>query len=77
MKLAGIDLAWQGASNPSAIALGTLDGGKVVLENIIPAITGLSEMVDFIHGTDDLAGIAIDASLIINNRHGKRACEAD
>lgn len=77
MKLAGIDLAWQGVSNPSAIAVGRLDGSELILEDIIPAITGLSEIVDFIHATDDLAGIAIDASLIINNKHGKRACEAE
>ncbi len=77
MRLAGIDLAWQGESNPSAIAVGTLTGNKLVLEDIIPAITGLGQIFDFIHAMDDLAGIAIDASLIINNKYGKRACEAE
>ena len=77
LKLAGIDLAWQGESNPSAIAVGTLDGNKLELEEVIPAITGLSQIFDCLHGMDNLTGLAIDASLIINNKHGKRACELE
>lgn len=77
MKIAGIDLAWQGESNPSAIAVGTLVGNKLFLEEIISAITGLNQIFGFINNINVLTGIAIDASLIINNKNGKRACEVE
>ena len=45
MKLAGIDLAWQGDKNPSAIAIGTLGGSNLILEQLEPAILGMSNIL--------------------------------
>ena len=35
MKLAGIDLAWHGDKNPSAIAIGTLSGSNLIPQSEI------------------------------------------
>lgn len=77
MKLAGIDLAWHGESNPTAIAVGELTGSELVLDNIEPAILGLNAIFEYIIGFEDLSGIAIDAPLIIRNKQGQRVCETE
>jgi len=77
MRLAGIDLAWNGESNPSAIAIGTLAQNRLTLEYIEPAATGLNSILDIISGYNNIEGIAIDASLIINNKTGFRECETE
>jgi len=72
MKLAGIDLAWQGEKNSSAIALGNLDGRVLSLTQIFPTCYGIDEIIDKVNS---VSGIAIDAPLIIKNRSGQRDCE--
>ena len=46
MKLAGIDLAWQGEKNSSAIALGNLDGRVLSLTQIFPRCYGIDEILN-------------------------------
>lgn len=75
MKLAGIDLAWHGEKNPSAIAVGILNDNKLSLEALEPAIFCLSGVFEFISNQKDLSGIAIDAPLIIENQISQRECE--
>lgn len=75
MKLAGVDLAWQGEYNPSAIAIGSIKHNQLILESLEPAVYGLSRIVDQLTEQVDLQGIAIDAPLIINNETGQRGCE--
>lgn len=75
MKLAGIDLAWRGEKNPSAIAVGSLNGSQLSLEQLEPAIFSLSSVSEFISSVAELSGIAIDAPLIIENKAGQRDCE--
>ena len=75
MKLAGIDLAWQGKHNPSAIAIGCIQNNQLVLESLEPAVYELSRIVEQLTKHGDLQGIAIDAPLIIKNELGQRECE--
>ncbi|MEZ9668510.1 DUF429 domain-containing protein [Vibrio breoganii] len=75
MKLAGIDLAWQGEKNPSAIAIGTLHGTHLTLDELEPVVYGMSAVLDIINSQQELNGIAIDAPLIIENQTGQRECE--
>jgi len=72
MRLAGIDLAWQGEKNPSAIAIGDLNSRILSLTQIFPACYGIDEIIDKV---DSISGIAIDAPLIIKNCSGQRDCE--
>lgn len=48
MKLAGIDLAWHSDKNPSAIAIGALSGRNLILDQLEPAIFGMSNILDVI-----------------------------
>lgn len=75
MKLAGIDLAWKGETNPSAIAIGSLNQNDLILEEINPAILGLDSIIDFLKSQNDLQGIIVDASLKIPNKTGFRTSE--
>ncbi|MGF1713167.1 DUF429 domain-containing protein [Vibrio kagoshimensis] len=75
MKLAGIDLAWHGEKNPSAIAIGSLNGKSLKLERLEPAIFGMSEITSLIESETEIFGIAIDAPLVIENQTGQRDCE--
>lgn len=75
MKLAGIDLAWHGDKNPSAIAIGTLSGSNLILERLEPAILGVSNILELVVNQKDISGIAIDAPLVIENQTGQRECE--
>jgi predicted RNase H-like nuclease len=77
MEIAGIDLAWNGASNPSAVATGSIIDNKLIIREIVPAILGMNQIVNFLFSNDGLHGIAVDASLIINNKTGRRPCEAE
>ena len=38
MKLAGVDLAWQGEYNPSAIAIGSIKHNQLILESLEPSV---------------------------------------
>ena len=75
ITLAGIDLAWQGDKNPSAIAIGSLEGKCLTLKELEPAVYGMSNVLASLNQYPNLTGIAIDAPLIINNPRGQRACE--
>jgi len=77
MNLVGIDLAWNGDKNPSAIAVGTLHKNQLTLQQLEPNLIGLSTLVDYIKSISDLQGLAIDASLLVNNQSGYRACELE
>ncbi len=77
MRLIGIDLAWQTHKNPSAVAIGKLEKERLVVETIKPAVTGVNNLLSIIQSQEDVTGIAIDASLIINNLVGQRPCEND
>lgn len=76
MRFLGVDLAWAGERNPSAIAVGELKGNQLFLEAIEPAIIGLSAITNYVLKVSKLKGIAIDAPLIINNLSGQRQCES-
>lgn len=76
MRFLGVDLAWAGEKNPSAVAVGKLKGNQLFLEAIEPAIIGLSAITNYVLRTPNLKGIAIDAPLIINNLSGQRQCES-
>ena len=75
MVLAGIDLAWQSKKNPSAIAIGNIKNKILTVNKIATAVYGVESVLGIINQIDRLVGIAIDASLIINNNHGMRECE--
>ncbi|WP_295891767.1 DUF429 domain-containing protein [uncultured Vibrio sp.] len=75
MKLAGIDLAWHGDKNPSAIAIGVLDGDKLTLDQLEPATLGMSNILELVANQKEIVGIAIDAPLVIENQTGQRECE--
>ncbi|WP_430815155.1 DUF429 domain-containing protein [Carboxylicivirga sp. RSCT41] len=76
-RLAGIDLAWKGDLNPSSIAIGRLIGHELVLEEIHSGVIGLDSCMQVLDTVKELRGIAIDASLIINNSEGYRSCELE
>lgn len=75
MILAGIDLAWKGEKNSSAIAVGTLEGKQLFIRAIEPSIYGLTSILNMLSKLDGLSGVAIDAPLIIENASGQRDCE--
>jgi len=77
MRYAGIDLAWKGETNPSAIAVGSLLHNTLVLEEVAPSIIGLNPIIEFLRGQKDLQGIAVDASLFIPNETGFRKSEIE
>ena len=75
MRLAGIDLAWQGAKNPSAVAIASLDVNTMTVEALAPSLGGPSGVADYLASYSDIRGLAIDAPLIINSTSGQRPCE--
>lgn len=75
MNLAGIDLAWQGERNPSAIAFGSIKHNRLILESLEPTVYGLARIIEQLTKQECLQGIAIDAPLIIKNDTGQRLCE--
>jgi len=75
--LAGVDLAWRSANNPSAIAFGSLDSTGLNVISVCPAVFGIDAVLQVFHEIDDLSGVAVDAPLIINNSSGQRICEKE
>lgn len=75
----GIDLAWRAERNPSAIAVARLDGRSIEITEVHKGVVGLSNIIAIIDQVSDLGGkvvgVAVDASLIINNVSGQRECE--
>ena len=76
-RLAGIDLAWHSDNNPSALAFGELSDGVLEVTDVIPAVYSIEKIVGQLNSTDQLQGVAIDASLIIPNESGQRRCEKE
>jgi predicted RNase H-like nuclease len=77
IKLAGVDLAWNSAKNPSAIAIGSLGSDGLTVLSVYPAVLGIDEVFQILSEAADLSGIAVDAPLIINNSDGQRLCERE
>ena len=73
--LAGVDLAWNSESNPTAVAIGRLVERRLELVEVVEDLTGEDEVAGTLLMWPDLHGIAIDAPLIINNPLGQRLCE--
>jgi predicted RNase H-like nuclease len=76
-RLAGIDLAWKGETNPSSIAIGSIANNELLLEDIYSEIIGMDACMHVLEKDKTIKGIAIDASLIINNMNGFRNCELE
>lgn len=74
MRLAGIDLAWKSNRNTTAVAIGDLEGNKLRVRRIEKKLS-VEELEALIREEDSLAGVAIDAPLIITNKHGQRPCD--
>lgn len=75
MRLAGIDLAWQGGINTSAVAVGRLDADILYVEQVYPDRHGNDDIVAALSKPAPVTGVAIDAPTIINNASGQRPCE--
>ncbi len=75
LNLAGIDVAWKMGNNPSAIAIGQLQGGVLTVTEICPSVRGREAVLAAVGAEKQLAGIAVDGPLIINNATGKRPGE--
>lgn len=76
-QLAGVDLAWQTEQNPTAVVTGSLDGRVLQLESVYEELRSAHDVFSLLKNTPALRGVAVDASLIINNLHGRRRCEAE
>ena len=73
----GIDLAWQSDRNGSGIAIGTLSGKQLRVEQVHVGVMDLDNVLQIIRSVTDLQGLAIDAPLIIKNQTGARPCEKE
>lgn len=73
--IAGVDLAWMGTRNPTAIAVGEVQSGVVELSSVFEGLYGTQAVIDALDGIVDLHGVAIDGPLIIRNQTGQRECE--
>lgn len=72
----GVDLAWKTDGNHSGIAVLSGDEQSVQLISLSNGITSRAGVVQFIvdHSAADSV-VAVDASLVVNNPTGQRACE--
>ncbi|MEJ1297801.1 MAG: DUF429 domain-containing protein [Candidatus Sedimenticola sp. (ex Thyasira tokunagai)] len=77
MKLAGVDLAWLCNKNPTAIAIGDLAAGVLTVSSVEVSVLPVEQIRDKLLSVAGLAGIAVDASLIIPNQMGQRGCEKE
>jgi predicted RNase H-like nuclease len=73
----GIDMAWRIDGNHSGIAVMTGDEQQVRLDAVSADITSMTGVVEYVtsHAGGD-AVVSIDASLVVRNETGQRACEA-
>jgi predicted RNase H-like nuclease len=71
----GVDLAWRGGNRRSGVAV--LNGNRRKAEvKDIAILGGFEEIIKYIDcHSEETAFVAIDAPLIIKNRHGQRRCE--
>jgi predicted RNase H-like nuclease len=75
--IAGVDLAWMGSRNPTAIATGRVEGRAVEITSIVEGLYGTQSVINALDDILDLHGIAIDGPLIIKNQTGQRVCERE
>ena len=75
----GVDLAWQSEKNSSAVAISKLENNALEIVQVEKRVVGLDNIValvdQWVESDCKIAGVAIDASLIINNVTGQRECE--
>ena len=75
----GVDLAWQSEKNSSAVAISKLENNALEIVQVEKRVVGLDNIValvdQWVESDCKIAGVAIDASLIINNLTGQRECE--
>ena len=76
-SLVGIDLAWRGGKNTSAVSIAKLEDNELHVVKVIPSIAKWSDVLMLLSELDDVRGIAIDAPLIIKNTSGQRYCERE
>lgn len=75
VELAGVDLAWMSERNATAMAFGHLEGRRLTVTAVLTGLTGLAAVSRELLDRPGLAGVAIDAPLIITNVSGQRDCE--
>ena len=73
--IAGVDLAWQGHRNPTAIAVGRIANGAVAVTGVVENLHGFDAVASALDSVDGLHGVAVDGPLIIRNPSGQRPCE--
>lgn len=76
-SIAGIDLAWMGAHNPTALAWGHVHGSQLTLEGVAQNLFGPADILTALKAIPNLHGVTIDGPTIINNHRGQRACERE
>ena len=76
-RLAGIDLAWKPEKNLSGVAIGRLEGRVLHVESASAELLRPEHLVRRLERVDGLAGVAIDAPLILRNLIGRRGCESE
>ena len=73
--IAGVDLAWQGNRNPTAIAVGHVADGAIAVTGVFENLHGFDAVASALDSIDSLHGVAVDGPLIIRNQSGQRPCE--
>lgn len=73
--IAGVDLAWMGRKNPTAIAVGCYESAAVSLITVIENLVGTPSVILALDSVEELHGVAIDGPLVITNATGQRRCE--
>lgn len=74
----GVDLAWQGERNHSAVAVGELVSDQLAITALSSEFYSVDQVLDFLGSaipTEPNAVVAIDAPLILENEAGSRPCE--
>jgi predicted RNase H-like nuclease len=75
-SILGIDLAWRGGNNTSAISVAQVSGERTIhITKVYPNITNWQKIFAKAIIVKETKGIAIDAPLIVNNISGQRICE--
>lgn len=77
MNLIGIDPAWQSEKNTSAAAVGRLYGNVLSIHDLREDLDSIGAIMELVGGHPDVAGLVIDAPLIIKNMMGQRSCEKE
>jgi len=75
VRLFGIDLAWNCEKNGSGIAIGKLEGNRLIVESVRSEVLDPDSIAKLVRDTHGVGGVAIDAPLIVRNQSGSRPCE--